>query len=170
MCRGMQTAISRCATLMVAVGVCALGSQVMSQERHLESPEYTDQELFHGLVLGHGPVAQRIPALAELAAIQDQLPRDVAARLEGPIERFHQRLIATVAAQESAFFSTFGAAIRSGDHLRIASMLRRARRLVVSAIESLPEVRELRRRIKSDPTLRSKMLKGLESEEPRAKR
>lgn len=112
------------------------------------APPMSGEALYRGLILAHGPVAERIPEIRDHFMARGSI-RD-AYVLRG-LELFHDRLVGAIAARRPGFFAAFAESVTSGDHLRIAAALREAAGVTLEAVRQMPEVAPLRRALREDP-------------------
>ncbi|QYC40432.1 hypothetical protein Nocox_14080 [Nonomuraea coxensis DSM 45129] len=101
------TAVALAAVTMATAGAVTVGavetaSATTVQERH------DGKAVYRGLILGVGPVAERFPELGR--------PADA---MNADQERFAEKLVAAVEAQDPGFFAAFGQDMTSGDRVRI---------------------------------------------------
>lgn len=90
------------------------------------------KELFRGIILGRGPVADALPELwnGSHTAVPDTPEGAAAAMLE-------QRLVSQIASADPRYFSRFAADVTSGDHARIERALAGARPALEHALAVL---------------------------------
>jgi len=124
-----------------------------------QSPPFSGEEMFRGLILAHGRVADAIPEIRDQLELPGQLREEW---LRRGIEQIQDRLIAAIRVDEPGFFESFAAAMRSGDHLRIGEELNRAGRATLRALSRMPEIAALRRELAVNPAARQRLQQGLE--------
>jgi hypothetical protein len=121
-------------------------------------PAFSGEDLYRGIILVHGPVAEMIPE------IRDQLmpARFVNdRRLLRAIEMFQDRLIEEIGSAHPQFFAEFAAAMQSGDHLVVLRGLEDAARLTLETLSGMHEIAALRAVLREDPGRMRDLLNGL---------
>lgn len=94
---------------------------------------YTGEQLFKGLYLGQGPVADLFPEVWEGAEEyrEHAIPAEDMQEVMLALSDYADTMIEDIAAANPGFFSSFAVEIQSGDHLRIeAAVLDGAYKLV----------------------------------------
>ena len=127
----------------------------------LDSAVPTDEDLFRGLILAQGPVAERIPEIRD-HFMPGRFTADP--RLIRAIELFQDQLIEAIGVHHPRFFEWFGAGVRSGDHLRIQETLEQAGNLTVSVLRQTAHVRSVSREINENPATFRDLLNRLKHE------
>lgn len=144
-----------CLLLLVAVLIHSGAPQAYASK---PVRAFTGEQLYRGLVLGHGEVADLIPQVRDHYRVSNFVTSVEELRL---VEAMQDRMIASIDEMDPNFFREFRKMIRSGDHLVISEALAKARRVTVNSIGAIPEVQELRSRFSQDPSLRDQMLADL---------
>jgi len=132
----------------VFLGFVVLDGTGLAAPARPSSPAFTGPDLYRGIILAHGPVADLIPE------IRDQiLPPRVAQdrQLRRAMEMFQDRLIEEIGLTHPQFFDDFAAAMRSGDHLTVQEGLETAARVTLDTLSNMHEVAALRAALKEDP-------------------
>ncbi|MEM7160488.1 MAG: hypothetical protein AAF799_47060 [Myxococcota bacterium] len=104
------------------------------------SAEFSDEDMFRGLVLAQGPVAQEIPEIAEQLATLDQLSPQQRRVTEDLLDRLTEE----VRDIDPDFFEYFAAEVRSGDHIRVMEALTDASGMVNRAMTQIEELQAAR--------------------------
>lgn len=97
---------------------------------------YSGEDYFRGLILGHGPVAAKIPEirqqreLSQLALTSEQW---------ASINSVNDQLVALVGEKNPGFFDGFKAEIESKDHLRIQDALHQGAATMLEAMLASPQ-------------------------------
>jgi SdpC family antimicrobial peptide len=97
--------------------------------------EYTGEEYFRGLILGHGPVAAKIPEIRQQRELS-QLA--LTAEQWANIGSVNDQLVALVSEKNPGFFDSFKTEIESKDHLRIQDALHGAAAQMLEAMLATP--------------------------------
>lgn len=100
------------------------------------SREFSGESIFRGLFFGSGPVAGMFPELwrdARRRTLQTlrERPDHVAA-----LEAVERVVLQHITSHDAGFMDDFGAAMRSGDHLRIDAALKGASSAILRALEA----------------------------------
>lgn len=128
---------------------------------------FSDEELFRGLMLGSGPVADLIPEIRDHAKPELFVHSGVQlARLH----QTHERLLTSLRQRDPAFFEAFGREVRSGNRVRIERAYRTAGKTTLEALRTLPEAAPLNRAVASESTGRTGGGRGEGAAEPLAHR
>jgi SdpC family antimicrobial peptide len=127
---------------------------------------FTGEQLYRGLILGHGQVADLIPQVRDHYRLSNFVTTVPELQLA---ETVHDRIISSISAADPGFFQRFGTLIRSGDHIRISQAFQHAQGVTLKAIGAIPEVQELRARYNEDPSLREVMLDDLRNLDSQAR-
>ena len=132
----------------VFLGFVVLDGTGLAAPARPSSPAFSGPDLYRGIILAHGPVADLIPE------IRDQiLPPRVAQdrQLQRAMEMFQDRLIEEIALTHPKFFDEFAAAMRSGDHLAVQEGLESAGQVTLETLSNMHEVAALRAALREDP-------------------
>ena len=119
------------------------------QPRAAARKPFSGEDIYRGVFLGHGPVARLLPEVRNRFAMDNY---DLRPEERATVRRFHDRLIAALAA-DPTFFDRLQRSFTSGDHLVIERSLDWAGERTLHALPSIPEISELRRAIERDPKL-----------------
>lgn len=121
---------------LVMVGcVGAPGSEPSAAAPTAATPGYSGEELYRGIVLVQGPVADSIPEIRDNLKLENfQISRKMLAT----VRRAEDQIIAQIRVTKPAFFATFKAQMESGDHLVIQKGLWDAGVVTQAAVEALP--------------------------------
>jgi SdpC family antimicrobial peptide len=103
------------AALLLAIATVMLGSTHASAS----VPQYTDQQVFEGIVFGHGPVAQAIPEIRAQNMPWSSETQQTASAVERAIVR-----------RDPAFMKSFAQELESGDPGRVKKAMARMATLV----------------------------------------
>ncbi|HEX5759114.1 MAG TPA: hypothetical protein VF121_07965 [Thermoanaerobaculia bacterium] len=125
-----------------------LAAGTESQPRSVVHPTFSGEDIYRGVFLGHGPVADLLPEVRNHLAIDNYV---VEPRERATIRRFHDRLVGALANAEPTFFDELENAFTSGDHLVIERSLEWAGQKTLHTLSLLPEIQGLRRAIERDP-------------------
>jgi SdpC family antimicrobial peptide len=119
---------------------------------------YSGEDLYRGILLAYGPVVERIPEIRDhiRPSFDGGNPRLLRA-----VELFQDQLIDALGARHPGFFDAFGAAMRSGDHLRIQETLLDAARITLETLRQSPSIKTVGRDLRDDPDRVKALLKSL---------
>ena len=131
--------IATTVSLVSSVG-CQYSPDEPTTEATNPSAEYSAEQMFRGLVLAQGPVAQEIPEIAEQLATLDQLTPQQRQDAEVLLDR----LTDGVRDIDPDFFEYFAAEVSSGDHVRVMEALTDASAMVNRAMQGIDELRAAR--------------------------
>lgn len=144
--------------LLLGVGFPAFATGGGDTPRGNAVSRGTGEQLFRGLILGSGPVAEAVPEIRDFLRAEN-FTRDKNRLAD--VRLVHERIVAAVRAHDPAAFERLQLAIRTGSHLKIQKALRSASRTAEEAVaSSMPEVAKLRTEIANNP----KMLFDLRAE------
>lgn len=118
--------------------------------------EYAPDELFLGLVLGQGAVAEEIGVIHEHFLIDNYVPEK---SLE-TLKRFNLKIVQQIEEMEPEYLPGFKEAVQSGDRPAIQRALSDASLLAVEATTQLKEVKEFRAQLEKDPGLIEEILEN----------
>ncbi|AQG80671.1 hypothetical protein [Spirosoma montaniterrae] len=116
--------------------VCLLVASWAAQARPLGvSHRYSGEEMFRGLFFLEGRYAEAIPELKSVSMTYSYKLAKVSSK--DAIHKTRNQLVATIRAEQPMFFDNFQKAMESGNHLRVESTLRAARKVVEATAERL---------------------------------
>ncbi len=151
------------AAICVALAVFVTrATDTSGADRLRASARFSGVDLYRGLVLAHGPVADLIPEIRDHYRVTSFVTDPEHLQL---VEAVQQRILQAVAAVDPAFFATFAALVRSGDPLAIQRGLELAAGTTLAAIAGIPEVQQLRQRAREDPGVRQRILSEIRAVE-----
>ena len=139
--------VIRMFVLLIAAGAPALSSCSDAPTISARSPldgeraNFSGETLYRGLLLGQGPVAERIPEIRDNFRL-DLLVSDPAQH--AAIVTFTDRIVHNLSVAQPDFFERFRTELTSGDHVRIQAALKEAAELTSHVMATMPEVRALR--------------------------
>ena len=139
-------------------------AHVSPQLSHTQQPQnYSGEEIFRGLVFSHGKVARVIPEKRDHALLTNYIrePEHLKA-----VENLQARFIKQIRSDNPGYFKSFETALESGNPVAVDRALRDAYQVLANAASELPEVRELRAKLKNDPAFREKMEDALRPPRP----
>jgi SdpC family antimicrobial peptide len=110
----------------VALVLALLSALVGVTPSNAQAPRHDGATLFRGLFFGTGPIAAQIPTI-----------RKVAPHLPVEYRQLEDQVVRHLQTQDPNFFPQFAKELQSGDHVRVAKELRRARQLNVDAVLAL---------------------------------
>jgi SdpC family antimicrobial peptide len=150
---------------IVAFSVVLVSTMVLNENTfssHAASASLSGQQLYRGLILAHGPVADLIPEIRDNYRLRNFVsePDDLAM-----IEAVQNRVIQGIDRLDPSFFAAFRTMIRSGDHKVIDWALKQAGDITIQAVRNIPEVASLRQQMRNDPSRRDALLSEIRSEE-----
>lgn len=143
--RSLSSFALLCAALLLAG--CS-DSVVESTDTEAESPKVTGEALFRGIMMGEGQVANDVPQVRDLYAL-DQVVTDKTARTA--MSEFNDELIGAIKKNHPGYFGEFRKALTSGDQLKVRAELRNANQILMSSLHDIPEVKQAAERISEDP-------------------
>lgn len=149
-----------CGVLLAGMG-CKETQDAASDEEE-EAVVYTGQELFRGLVLGDGPVAEEVETVREYWMAGKMVDSDEKLR---SLRDAHDRMLAQIAERDSAYFDEFREAILSGDRPRIAEALQEGAVVSTQALSQLEEMQEFRQALREDPEMIDQMVERVRAAE-----
>jgi len=152
--RAHATLISLLLTVSLIFTGCT-GSQESSDGSPPPS-SYTGTELFEGLVLAQGDVAQRIPPIQKHWMAQNYVKEDD--QLDR-LQEFTSKIVEQVSETNPDFLSNFKTDVTSGDRNRIQNALNRGAIVAANATASMDEVQDVRRQLRENPDQRDKLIK-----------
>jgi SdpC family antimicrobial peptide len=132
-------------TLMIG---CAESDETKDTDPNENQAEYTDVELFTGLVFGQGPVAKKVPIIQEHWAPHNYI--DDSERLR-ELRNFNRRIAEAVAEEHPEFIANFQKAVRSGDRTEIKTALNRGALVSVQVVSQMEEVQKIRKQLRENP-------------------
>lgn len=105
--------------IVTAIVVGAMPNLVYAQP----AQGYSGEDLFKGLLLGQGPVADLFPEVwNDVKEFREQaIPPEEFEKAQLAMSDYADAMIETIAAEDPGFFDAFAAEIQSGDHLRVES-------------------------------------------------
>lgn len=117
-----------------------------------ESPdeEYDGKEMFRGLVLGQGEVADEISVIRDHFKVDNYIHSDVERR---GLTNFHNQLLDHIEEENPEYFASFKQDITSGDHSHIQNTLNEASLVAVESMTRLEEVEAFRQRLRENRAL-----------------
>lgn len=148
--------------LAVTLFLTSEGGNLLNAQPRRTARVISDADLYRGIFFADGPVADLIPEIRDNLKISNVVnDRTVLRAFRG----LHARIIAQIAQTYPAFLSSFGQAMRSGDHLRIDRALEDAAVVTIQAISEMPEIEQLRAEMQDDPGLRGRLLAAIQRTE-----
>jgi SdpC family antimicrobial peptide len=136
---------------LLAVTLIAGAGDAFAQERErarVARHPIASEDYYRGIFLAQGPVASLIPE------IRDNLQLDRAKNdplVVRALDEFHARLTDRIRATDPTFMDRFAAAMKSHDHYTIDAAIGEGARVMLAAVQSMPEIVELRQRLENDP-------------------
>jgi SdpC family antimicrobial peptide len=126
-------------TVMIVIGVVptlciGCNSEENTSERFASfaaSSPFGAEELFRGLVLGDGPIAQAVPEIRDHTGLDAQ-PLSDAQRAQ--VRAAYDGLMADIIAEHADFLEWFALEIASGDHYRVTEALRQGGDLMLTTL------------------------------------
>jgi SdpC family antimicrobial peptide len=112
-------------TFVLAATACGGGDPATAARKRLSG-----EEVFRGLVLGEGTVAEQFPEVWGSFSHRQFTLEEREAH-----ERTKAQLVADIRQADPTFFDRFGAAMQSGDHLRIERAMDESAVLVKQAVQ-----------------------------------
>lgn len=97
-----------------------------------EAPTIDDEALVRGIFFAEGPVAERITAYNGVRQLRDE---SLSTDQKIAIAKAQDAILATIKTNDPGFISSFGKAMRSGDHLLIQSTLKDASPVFMDAAQ-----------------------------------
>lgn len=162
-----QTHVARKVTAFVAFivlsGFAVADARELKPDTNASTGQYSDEEVFRGLILGGGPVATVIPEIRDFRRAENLTADTIVLR---QVAAVHERLISAIYATEPTLIPRFAAEVRSGDRLRIGRAFREASASLTKALASIPEVEKLSAELASSPEKRSALRARLQSAAP----
>lgn len=139
--------LSRCRLVLCAIAsffmlscssdrVTASGPERGARFTHEPTGQYSAQELFLGIMLGEGPVAELIPVIREDYWIEI---RDLNNVSRDQIRAFNAELLDKVQIVDPSFLAGFKVAMQSGDPLTISEKLDAASYILNDAVKLMTE-------------------------------
>ena len=125
-------------------------------------PAFSDADLYRGIFLADGPVADFVPEIRDELRLSNLTEDSDVLRA---VRSLHDRIIRKLEETRPGFLRAFGASMRSGDHLEIDRALEEAAVVTTEALSHMPEIAELRKEMKEDPTLRDHLLEEMKRTE-----
>lgn len=105
--------------------------------QEVQSPEYTGKEIFMGVLMNRGPVAQLVPtATSQMPDLQEVIKDAEKIKAVLIVE---DHLIAQIEKDFPTFFQDFKGSIESGDHMRVKKALKQALGVMAKSFYHLPE-------------------------------
>lgn len=123
---------------------------------------YSGEELYRGLVLAHGPVADLIPEIRDHYRVTNFVKDADDLKM---IETAQDRIIDAIRDNHPTFFVDFADMVQSGDHLKIHQALSWASEVTMDSVSSLEEVQQLRQQTKADATQREALIEEMKNAE-----
>ncbi len=105
---------------------------------------YTGEQLYRGIMLLHGPVADAIPEIRDNLKLENfqTSPKTLAT-----VRRAEDKIVALVRSSKPEFFDAFKAQMESGDHLVIQKGLWDAGLVTQAAVDGLPGTKAAKARL-----------------------
>jgi len=126
----------------VMLPLCGLLLLVSCQHEPLPQPAnqraWSGQELFKGLLLMDGPVANRI---ATYATLQQKYRFNQQPGLKQELARLGQQFVKAIDEGHPGFFARFQRGIQSGDHLQVEAAMKQGSEMLQYAIQQDPQLR-----------------------------
>lgn len=138
------------------------GGGFVAAAQAAEARPYSGEELYRGLVLAHGPVADLIPEIRDHYRVTNFVQDDDDLKM---IEAAQDRIIGAIHDNHPTFFVDFADMVQSGDHLKIHQALEWASEVTLDSVSSLEEVQQLRQETEADATKRQDLLDEMKSAE-----
>jgi SdpC family antimicrobial peptide len=125
----------------VMLPLCGLLILVSCQHQENAQPtpqtNWSGQQLFKGLFLMDGPVADRI---ATYATLQQKYRFDQQPGLKSELARLGEQFIKAIDRGHPGFFADFQRSIRSGDHLQVEAAMTQGSEMLQYAIQQDPQL------------------------------
>lgn len=124
--------------------------------------KFSGEELYRGIFLAHGQVAEQIPEIRDYLMITNHIKDK---HQLSAIEALQERIIDAIKISEPDFFDSFERAMTSGDHLIIQEKLAKTSEITLTAISGMPEIKKLRQELKKNPDLVEQVMDDLKKYE-----
>jgi SdpC family antimicrobial peptide len=111
--------------------------------------------LFRGIMMGEGAVANEIPEIRDLYALENTIA-DM--KLRQALKEFNDELVDVISTTQPKYFETFRIAMTSGNQLAIREEMQTANQVLLAALQEMPQVKELAARLDENPKLADEML------------
>jgi SdpC family antimicrobial peptide len=149
--RRITACVSLAAFGLTTTGCSEVAGIVAPAEAAPAAASYSGEELYQGLVLGWGPVAEALPFVRQHYSVT-RFENDPA-QLQ-LFEAVQARIVSSIATERPDFFGRFAERIQSGDHFEIDKALREASEVTAVAVRSMPEMESLRAELATNQELR----------------
>jgi SdpC family antimicrobial peptide len=109
----------------------------MAEPAAVARVSWSGQELFKGLYLMDGPVADRI---ATYSTLREKYQFDGKPELKQELSRLGNQFVRTIEQQYPSFFRDFQRSIQSGDHFQVTEAMAKGSEMLQYAIQQDPEL------------------------------
>lgn len=115
-----------------------------------ETPDQklTGEEFFRGVMLGEGAVAQRVPEIKKVYAVDYS---SMNAKTAGALSEFNDDLVETVRKKRPGFLKRFREVMTSGNPVEIRKGMQEANRILLNSLYDIPGVDKAAEKMKEDP-------------------
>lgn len=106
----------------LSISACDAGGVVSETQKEEASPRYGGKTIFEGLFFAKGPVAEQFPEIwnnEKVGKHLSQMSSDEASQAE----EIQEKIVRWIRSEHPDFFEEFGAAMQSGNHVKIRRTL-----------------------------------------------
>jgi SdpC family antimicrobial peptide len=129
----------------IALACCLFAlplTPAVAQSTGSQPTTFTGEDLYGGLVLWQGPVADLVPEIRQLKELVPELESPKDAETQEALSSFEDRLITQLAVHDPNFFPDFQREMTSGNPLRVQRALHRAGTETIEVMSSeIPELK-----------------------------
>lgn len=143
--------------LSLLILVASIGCTPHRSPEGTSPKEYDGQQIFKGLVLAQGPVAEEIPVMQEHFMLENYVQT---AAQQKALTTFNEKVVSQIAEERPDYFASFRERITSGNRTEIKEALDDASVVAVEATARLESVRAFQERLQ-DPALADSILSTL---------
>ena len=129
----------------IALACCVLSlplTPAIAQSTGSKPTTFTGEDLYRGLVLWQGPVADLVPEIRQLKELVPELEIPKDAETQEALNSIEDRLVNQLAVHDPSFFPNFQREMTSGNPLRVQMALHRAGTETIEVMSSeIPELK-----------------------------
>lgn len=146
---------------LLGIALLSFGCTSQNSSRNGDAGQYSEADLFEGLVLAQGEVAREIDPIRNHWMADNYLEDEQLRR----VRAFTDTLVQRVSATNPEFLSTFKTAVTSGNRPRIQNALNRGAMVAANVTTGMEKVQEARRQLQQNPDQQAEIIERFREEE-----